>query len=259
MRLRLGFAVAAHLESEILVVDEVLAVGDAEFQRKCLDAMGELHSGGRTVLFVSHNMAAVENLCTRVVWIDGGTVRMDGATSEVVAAYMASFSKSADGDQDLSEVEPRRGTGQVRYTGIRFLGPSGDKVSLIRSGDRLRVRLEYEAHKRVENPHFGLSIHSDMGTLVTDTSTWALGLDTPVMEPGKGTVELMIEALNLMPGRYYISLWIEAVGDIRFDGLDHCLSLDIEGANLYGSGRGIDRHFGLVVLPCKWTLDHRTT
>src|SRR5580698_1896361 len=91
MRLRLGFAVAAHLDPDVLIVDEVLAVGDAGFQKKCLNAMEGLQGGGRTVLFVSHNMAAVENLCSRAIWIDGGKVRMDGPAKDVVAAYMASF------------------------------------------------------------------------------------------------------------------------------------------------------------------------
>ena len=91
MRLRLGFAVAAHLDPDVLIVDEVLAVGDAEFQKKCLGAMQELRGGGRTVLFVSHNMAAVENLCSRGIWIDAGKIRMDGDAKDVIEAYMGSF------------------------------------------------------------------------------------------------------------------------------------------------------------------------
>src|SRR5579883_1933692 len=91
MRLRLGFAVAAHLDPDVLIVDEVLAVGDAGFQKKCIAAMEDLRSGGRTVLFVSHNLAAVENLCSRGVWIDGGRLRMDGRSKEVIKAYLASY------------------------------------------------------------------------------------------------------------------------------------------------------------------------
>src|SRR5258707_6915943 len=91
MRLRLGFAVAAHLDPDILIIDEVLAVGDAGFQKKCLNAMEDLRSGGRTVLFVSHNMAAVENLCTRAIWIDDGRLREDGPVQRVIESYMATF------------------------------------------------------------------------------------------------------------------------------------------------------------------------
>src|SRR5712664_3253537 len=91
MRLRLGFAVAAHLEPDVLIVDEVLAVGDAGFQKKCIRAMEGLRNSGRTVLFVSHNLAAVENLCSRGIWIDAGRIRMDGAAKDVIASYMGSF------------------------------------------------------------------------------------------------------------------------------------------------------------------------
>src|SRR5262249_37330083 len=90
MRLRLGFAVAAHLDPDILTVDEVLAVGDAAFQRKCLTAMEDLRAGARTVLFVSHNLATVENLCTRCIWIDDGRIRLDGECRQVIKAYMES-------------------------------------------------------------------------------------------------------------------------------------------------------------------------
>src|SRR6202163_1795212 len=117
MRLRLGFAVAAHLDPDVLIVDEVLAVGDAGFQRKCLNTMEGLRSGGRTVLFVSHNMAAVENLCSRCIWIDGGQVCMDGSPREVIEAYMNTFANAREAMADLRSVQNRRGSGEIRYTG----------------------------------------------------------------------------------------------------------------------------------------------
>ena len=255
MRLRLGFAVAAHLESDILIVDEVLAVGDAEFQKKCLDAMSDLHGGGRTVLFVSHNMAAIENLCSRAVWIDGGRVRMDGPATDVITAYMASYSDAQAGDLDLSRIEHRGGTGAVRFTGVQFFTPEGKHKDVIRSGDPLVVELSYEAHKRTDSPHFGVTIHSETGTQVTDVSTWALGVDTPFVEPGHGKAVLSIDHLNLMPGRYLLSFWIEALGRACFDSLDHCCKLDVEVADVYGSGRGIKKELGLVFLPCRWTVN----
>jgi lipopolysaccharide transport system ATP-binding protein len=257
MRLRLGFAVAAHLEPDLLIVDEVLAVGDAEFQKKCLEAMGDLNSSGRTVLFVSHNMAAVENLCDRVMWIDEGRVREDGPTSRVISNYMSSFAGEAGNAYDLVVVDGRRGTGEVRLSGLEFLDIAGNRKDVIRSGDELRVRLRYGVNARVENPHFGLRIHSDMGTLLTDVSTWATGLEIPRLDPGTGTVELTIRGLNLMPTRYYISLWIESTGGRTFyDQLDFCGTFDVEPSDYYGTGRGIDSHFGLVFLPASWTIDH---
>jgi lipopolysaccharide transport system ATP-binding protein len=172
MRLRLGFAVAAHLDPDVLIVDEVLAVGDAGFQKKCLNTMEDMRSGGRTVLFVSHNMAAVENLCTRGIWIDGGRVRQDGPTRDVIQSYMSTF---ADAQQaaDLSQIQSfRRGSGEIRYTAIEFLGNDGQPCSLIRSGDRLVVRFHFLATQTVLRPSFGFRLFTEMGTLVTDTSTW---------------------------------------------------------------------------------------
>src|SRR5260370_30464159 len=109
MRLRLGFAVAAHLDPDILIIDEVLAVGDAGFQKKCLNAMEDLRSGGRTVLFVSHNMAAVENLCTRAIWIDDGQIRQAGPAPEVIDDYMSTFSHSQQAPMVLTPAQSRRG------------------------------------------------------------------------------------------------------------------------------------------------------
>ncbi len=135
MKLRLGFAVAAHLEPDVLLVDEVLAVGDAEFQKKCLSRMDEMHSGGRTVLFVTHNLTAVEQLCPRSIWIDQGKVRMDGPTRDVIHEYMSIFSCSFQEQLDLSDAKGRWGNGKCRITGVEFLTKDGQPKSVIRSGD----------------------------------------------------------------------------------------------------------------------------
>ena len=124
MRMRLGFSVAAHLEPDVLIVDEVLAVGDAVFQKKCISAMQDMRGGGRTVLFVSHNMAAVENLCTRGIWINNGSVRMDGPTHEVIEAYMGSFASAEGASSELTSVDGRRGSGEIRFTKVEFLSKS---------------------------------------------------------------------------------------------------------------------------------------
>ena len=111
MRMRLGFAVAAHLSTDVLFVDEVLAVGDVGFQKKCLGAMRELGGGGRTIIFVSHNMAAVENLCKRTIWISDGQVKQDGDTKEVIRAYLNSFDATDKQALDLAAVRERDGHG----------------------------------------------------------------------------------------------------------------------------------------------------
>jgi lipopolysaccharide transport system ATP-binding protein len=256
MRLRLGFAVAAHLDPDVLLVDEVLAVGDAGFQKKCLNAMRDLRSTGRTVLFVSHNMAAVENLCHRAIWIDNGVIREDGVARDVIKSYLSTFTESQTAGYDLDKIESRRGTGDIRYTGIEFLGRDGSPVQLVSTGDGLVVRLYYRAKKTVMNPHFGIMLSTEFGTLITELSTWLSGFDIPVIEPGEGHIDLEIETLALMPSQFFISLWIEGVGPIHYDVLEHCASLDVTPADYYGSGREMSTRFGLVAVPCKWKLDH---
>jgi len=255
MRLRLGFAVAAHLDPTILLVDEVLAVGDAEFQKKCLQTMGHLRSGGRTVLFVSHNLVAVENLCSRAIWIDDGQIQRDGPAREVIEAYMSSFATAEPGGADLRYVDSRHGVGGIRYTGIEFLDADKRPKPLIRSGDSLVVRLHYHAEQRIANPIFDFEIYTELGTRVTKVSTWAAGFDIPAIQPGSGYLDVELPFVNLMPTRYYLSLRLESpAGRTNFDVLERCTALDVEPSDAYGSGRGIDSRFGIVFLPCKWTL-----
>jgi lipopolysaccharide transport system ATP-binding protein len=254
MRLRLGFAVAAHLDPDVLIVDEVLAVGDAGFQKKCLNTMQELRTSGRTVLFVSHNMAAVENLCTRGIWIDGGRVRQDGPTREIIDAYMGTFAGARETMADLRSVQNRRGSGEIRYTGIEFLTPSGEQMLVVRSGDSLIVRFHYHASTPVTHPSFGFRMYTEMGTLVTDTSTWHHAIDIPLVPAGDGHLDLEIDMLNLMPGRYYFSLWITGFTSPIYDNIEHCAELEVELGNIYSSGRILDGRFGFVYFPQRWKL-----
>src|SRR6266403_4936432 len=254
MRLRLGFAVAAHLDPDLLIVDEVLAVGDAGFQRKCLNAMEGLRSGGRTVLFVSHNMAAVENLCSRCIWIDAGKVVMDGAPREVIEAYMNTFANARETMADLRSVKDRRGSGEIRYTGVEYLNTAGEPLQVVRSGDSLIIRFHYHANKPIPFPSFGFRLYTEFGTLVTDTSTWHHAIDIPLVPPGDGYIDLHIDFLNLLPARYYFSLWITGPASPVHDNIEHCAELDVELANVYSSGRMLDSRSGIVFFPQHWTV-----
>jgi lipopolysaccharide transport system ATP-binding protein len=255
MRLRLGFAVAAHLDPDILIIDEVLAVGDAGFQKKCLNAMEDLRSGGRTVLFVSHNMAAVENLCTRAIWIDDGQIRQDGPAHEVIESYMATFAGSQQATTDLTQVESRRGSGEIRYTGFEFLSKDGQPLAMIRSGESVTFRFHYHARESVRYPFFGLRLFTELGTLITETGTWHHGIAIPEIPPGEGYIDLEIDSLNLMPARYLLTIGISGEGYHVYDNLDHCARLDVEDANIYSSGRNlIGRFYGIVFFPQRWKL-----
>jgi lipopolysaccharide transport system ATP-binding protein len=254
MRLRLGFAVAAHLDAEVLLVDEVLAVGDAAFQKKCLGQMDELRRGARTILFVSHNMAAIETLCSRAIWIDGGRVREDGPASQVIGNYLSSHGGAQGTRQSLRETTDRSGTGAIRFTQIDYLNGAGETTDLIRAGEPLRIRLSYEARERIVEPHFGFEIYSQLGTLITETSTWSANAEVPNIDPGKGALELSIDALNLLPGRYRVSLWISSIGGVDYDLVPYCSTFDVETSDVFAAGRGADQRHGLVFFPSKWRM-----
>jgi lipopolysaccharide transport system ATP-binding protein len=255
MRLRLGFAVAAHLDPDVLIIDEVLAVGDAGFQKKCLRVMEDLRTGGRTVLFVSHNMAAVENLCSRGIWIDAGQVRRDGPTHEIIEAYMDTFAAADQASSDFSKIEGRRGDGHARYTGLEFLSSDGQPQPVTRSGESVTFRFHYHADRSIPYPSFGIRLYSEMGTLVTDTSTWHHGIDIPLLRDGVGFLDLTIDLLNLMPGRYVCSLWLTSADGVIHDVLEHCVRLEVEHANIYQSGKLVDARHGLVFFPQRWNLE----
>ena len=255
MKVRLAFSVAAHLEPEIFLVDEVLAVGDAEFQKKCLRAMDDMRSGGRTVIFISHHMAAVENLCPRVIWLDNGQVRQDGDAREVIKAYLSSFAQVQETGFDLCNMENRGGNGAIRYTRIEFLNSDRQPQKLLRSGDTMIARLHYHAEKHVRNPHFALELFTEFGTKITSFNTWASGFEIPSLPPGDGYIELEVDSLNIVGRRCYISLWVASAGNLWYDRLDHCATLDVEASDFYQSGREMtSQHFGLAIFPCKWEL-----
>jgi len=252
MRLRLGFAVAAHLDPDVLIVDEVLAVGDAGFQKKCINAMEGLRGGGRTVLFVSHNMAAVENLCSRAIWIDEGRVRMDGATQEVIGAYMSSFTGEETAEAELSS--NRLGSGELRYRKLEYMSRERKPRKITRTGDDLVLRFHYRAEKVVINPSFGFRLFTELGTLITETNHGLHGIHIQKVERGDGYIDLEIDSLNLVPGRYYMSLWITGLeGNPIYDG-DVRTALQVEVADVCGSGRELSSRNGIVYFPQRWEL-----
>jgi lipopolysaccharide transport system ATP-binding protein len=253
MRLRLGFAVAAHLEPDILIVDEVLAVGDAGFQKKCITAMEGLRGGGRTVLFVSHNMAAVENLCSRGVWIEGGVVKMDAPAADVIKSYLSSYGGEEVTGPELN-FDNRIGGGEIRFTRIEYRDAEGGVCAGPRSGEPFVMRLHFSCVKRVPHPSFGFRLFTGMGTLITETAGKHHGVVIPSVEPGEGYLDIEFDGLNLIPGKYSLSLWVtEDSGTPVYDG-DVRAAFEVEQADVYGSGRALDSRHGIVYFPQRWTL-----
>jgi lipopolysaccharide transport system ATP-binding protein len=252
MYLRLAFAVAAHLEPEILLVDEVLAVGDARFQRKCLGKMGEVAREGRTVLFVSHNLVAVGSLCSHSILLTEGFLALEGPSAVVIQNYLSTV--DADfGRGDLTSIQRRNGSGEIRFSTLS-LQVAGTEVSSVRAGDPFSIRLGFQCSRRVPNPVFAIAIYSLAGTCLFALQTADSGFAITEVG-GTGTVELDVLNPNLLPGRYLVHC---AAGDEqdprRFDHVADAAFLDIQPTDVYGSGKNHGAAWSNVFFDCTWRL-----
>jgi lipopolysaccharide transport system ATP-binding protein len=210
MYLRLAFAVAAHLEPEILIVDEVLAVGDASFQRKCLGKMGEVSGEGRTVLLVSHNMAAITSLATSCLWLDAGRIREAGSPPSVVASYLSSdLAAGQPGYADLSDPALRVGVskrtqGELRFDWVRLLDRDGAVSGLFFEDEPLRIELGLEARVPAEAVEVLVKVQTIEGQLVF---TLTSGVQELELRPGAVETSVVVPRLPLRPGRYQLDLY----------------------------------------------------
>jgi len=206
MYVRLGFSIAVNTEPDILLVDEVLAVGDAAFQRKCLDRINRMRRKGVTIIFVSHSPEMVRTICPRALWLDNGRLVSDGSAEAVAARYL-DHSWAAESDRLGSEAgdERRWGNGQVQITGVRLLDGKGHEKLIFQTGEPLTVEIHYRAESRVRHPVFGLGIHRSDGTHVTGPNTRFAGMDISAVE-GEGSVAYRVEHLPLIAGTYFLSV-----------------------------------------------------
>jgi len=246
MYMRLAFAVAAHLEAEILLVDEVLAVGDSAFQKKCLGKMGDVASQGRTVLFVSHNMSTVLALCRKTMWLDSGRVAEIGPTPQIVQRYLESVTSSeAIPVEDRSD---RQGDGSVRVSSIRLQDRNGSSV--IRTGSRLKVTIEYAGEKPVNFLHVYVSIYDLSHTGIYVLESDAVG-GLPERLPPKGVLTCLTDPINLTPGRCYATVGLYK-GSVLADRVGCAAYFDVEADDFYESGRIPSRSYVLCTLRHQW-------
>ena len=201
MYVRLGFSVAVNVDPEILLIDEVMAVGDAGFRKKCEQKILEFKKAGKTIVLVSHDLDEVERFCDRVTWLNEGVIQADGPPSQVVATYR-NFITGQDGGS-LREGSDRWGDGRVRLTGIETLDKDGHARTSFRPGERLRVVLAYEMDRPSPDIAFGLSLSRADGTHVFGTNTHLDGLTLEGL-PEKGRVELVLERQDLTNGLYHL-------------------------------------------------------
>jgi lipopolysaccharide transport system ATP-binding protein len=207
MYMRLAFAVAAHLEPQILIVDEVLAVGDAAFQQKCLARMDRIAGEGRTVLFVSHNMSAILQLCTSVILLNDGRLVAQGPAREVVDQYLAPLLAPRTG-HDLDEVPGREGDGRLRFRTACLQTPSLDVTERPIAGEPIEIVLHYVSHADLTHVRFMLTIFNELGVAVTHCNVDSSG-PRPSIRQGDGRVICGIPRLPLPIGRYRIAVAAE--------------------------------------------------
>jgi len=225
MYVRLAFAVAAHLEPEILIVDEVLAVGDAAFQKKCLGKMSETAQEGRTVLFVSHNMHTIQDLCNRTILLENGKVALDGATSEVIKQYLQP-GKINTGESNLtSGFRSRKSPGKLRGKAIRIFNEKNEICSTYKINDSLSIELDI-SHVRKNGFAVSFLIFNQQGSLVYQVRSQDGNIETKNLG-STATVRLTIPRLNIIQGRYSIDVWIGNHLDLLEDHVESAISFEI--------------------------------
>jgi lipopolysaccharide transport system ATP-binding protein len=254
MYVRLAFAVAAHLEPEILIVDEVLAVGDAEFQKKCLGKMGEVANQGRTVLFVSHNMTAVQNLCTHCIHLESGKLVSIGSAQTVIDQYLSrSHAAIQTQGADLDNWSNRSGNGRAKIIRFDIFDKHGNPTSEISFKEIVRYRLTCYFPEPIDAT-FGVLIHSLAEVPLIDLRSANSGLRSGKLQ-GEVVVDVETRALNLYPGDYYLSPWImDRMMREDIDFVHYCTKLNIIMPAGYKHVLLLDPTWGKYVVDSTWKI-----
>lgn len=252
MYVRLAFAVAAHLEPDTLIVDEVLAVGDAQFQKKCLGKMEEVGKGGRTVLFVSHNMAAIKELCSTGFWLDRGELKSSGDVKTVVGQYLA-VNQDQTEYVDLQSYLHRHGTGEAMFEWAKVHDATGAACRDFSIGDDIQLSFGVRVSERYQNKRIKLAVQlqsSDgikLANMVDTDSGFEIEKARAVED-----VSLRIRDVRLYPDTYFLSLWVGSTTSTDvFDHVEDCLSFEIvDGGKL--THRTLPRSAGLIFMTPEW-------
>jgi lipopolysaccharide transport system ATP-binding protein len=248
MHVRLAFSVAAHLEPEILLVDEVLAVGDLAFQRKCLGKMDDVARGGRTVVFVSHNLGLLQTLCERGIFLRNGMLHMDGTIKETVEAYLQTLEQA--GSQDLSTRTDRKGLGQVRLVGVEVTSFGNGASSILKTGHP--ARFSFWVDKLIPGISCNFTIFDSIGQLVTSFKSKVHGPDDTVAEEDGTRFVCDLDELMLLPGRFRIN--VNIVGDNRLqDSVPAAAVFEVGEGHVRGRLAQPDGKSS-VCMPHRWTL-----
>lgn len=247
MYVRLAFSVAAHLDAEVLIVDEVLAVGDFEFQKRCLKKMREVSGSGRTVLLVSHNMTAVQGLCTRAILFERGRIVADGTPPEVIQAYTEKREEAADMDATpLARRTDRTGNGAFRFVDASAASPRRSPVT----GQDMWIRLVLEnpSDRALSDVNIALGVDNYLGERVTILTTQAVNANIAELAPGRTEVEFRIPRAPFVPGQYYFTLFGTA-GGVVADWIQMAASFQVDHGDFYGTGEHAPTGQGSILIP----------
>ena len=251
MYVRLAFAVAAHLEPEIMIVDEVLAVGDTAFQRKCLGKMGDVAKEGMTVLFVSHNMAAMQGLCSKCFLLTSGQLVAEGVPETVVGQYLADVSDGTPAV--LGQRKDRQGSGKIQFQEVSILDGNGRPIDLALSGQDIEIALSYRSRdgKPISRLDAHITFYTMLGQFMFTCSSESSGHLLDVL-PADGRLVCRIPELPLSPGRYVINLF-STVGGVIADWVQQASYINVAAGDYFGTGQLRPQQEGFLVKN-KWTV-----
>lgn len=250
MQMRLAFSIAVHTNPDILLVDEVLAVGDYAFQQKCLERIIEIKKQGCAILLVSHNTTLVAQLCDEALWLDAGRLMASGPANVVADQYVDFMKTSIHSDNraDLRMNINRFGSLEVEIVQVRFTNSEGYQVSALQTGDSLQVEVEFFSPGKIETPIFGVTISNEEGVVIADTSTFGSPLFPEIQ--GKGKVALYLDRLDMVAGTYYLDVGIyQKDWSHAYDYHWHAYPIKVEG---------IRGEKGILQPPHSWSCDTLT-
>lgn len=256
MYVRLAFAVAAHLEPEILIIDEVLAVGDIAFQRKCLGKMGDVSKHGRTVLFVSHNISALQNLCHRGILLQEGRVTHDGPIDETVRRYLETMRSPDSATARFDEHTRREGSGEVRLTQLRVQGNASDPPGFLTAGEPGTIEFSYDNLAGARRGEVFFTIYNHLGVPV---SHFDMGLsDDPAELAESGRVLCRVPDLPLPVGQYRIAAAIR-VGGRTADLISNACFFEVHSCRFFPHGRTPDVEYCTCMMRHEWVHEPAET
>jgi ABC-2 type transport system ATP-binding protein/lipopolysaccharide transport system ATP-binding protein len=252
MYVRLGFSIAANLDPELLIIDEIVAVGDEEFQRRCFDRLYELRRKGTTIVFVSHSLALIQTLCDRVAWLEHGRLRAEGPAFEVVDKYVAEVNAAESdrlGNSSTSKDDRHRGSGEMVIRRVEFLDATGTARAVAVAGAPMTVRIHYDTTKPVTEPVFGLAFHHESGVHVSGPNSQAGGTVAGTVD-GPGYADYHFDRLPLNAGMFVVTAGIVDSSQTHvFDYRDQAFELRVQP----GPGPDVP---GMVRLDGRWTGTH---